>query len=119
MQAKSILPLIDLVFLTLGSILGIMSQMERVTALPVELARVGQGAAVIKTGEFSVITLTKDRLTLDGVPVPSEDLKHRVSGKDVVLRPDKNVPTGRTQQVLADLVRAGARVSLEVSDSKE
>jgi len=119
MHAKSILPLIDLVFLTLGSILGIMSQMERVTALPVELARVGSGAAIVKHGAFSIITLTKNQLTLDGAPLSKEGLKHRVGGKDVVLRPDRSVPTGRTQEVLADLVRAGARVSLEVSDRTE
>ena len=116
MQAKSILPLIDLVFLTLGSLLGIMSHMERVTALPIELAQVGRGAAIVKHGHFSVVTLTEEGVTVDGDPVAPGELGDRVWRKDVVLRPAKTVQTGRTQQVLADLVRAGARVSLEVSE---
>ena len=116
MQAKAIVPLIDLVFLTLGSILGIMSQMERVTALPVDVVRVGQGAAVVKQGRFAVVCVTGDGITLDGKVVTVDDIAGRAGTKEVVLRVEQSIPTGRTQQILAGLFKAGLKVSLEVRD---
>ena len=59
-MAKAILPLIDLVFLTLGSVLAMMTQMERVTAMPVTLAEVGQGSAVVQRGDFDVLTVSAE-----------------------------------------------------------
>lgn len=116
MGLKAILPLIDLVFLTLGAILGVMTQMERVTALPVEVARIGTGAAVVQQGEFSVLNLTTDGLTLDGNVIDRQQLMSDVSNRRLVLRIQKDLPTKRPLSLLADLVRAGADVAIEVKE---
>ena len=116
MGLKAILPLIDLVFLTLGAILGTMTQMERVTALPVEVARVGSGAAVVQQGEFSVLNVTADGLTLDGRPAARHEVLDQVRGRRIVLRIQRDLPTEQPLSLLAELVRAGAEVSLEVHE---
>jgi biopolymer transport protein ExbD len=116
MDARAILPLIDLVFLTLGAILAAMTQMERVTALPVELAEVGPGAAVVRQGEFAVLTLRSDGMSLDGVAVTAETLPALVAGRSVIVRCERTLASERLLQVVADLMRVGADVSLEVEE---
>lgn len=115
MGARSLVPLVDLVFLALGSVLAAMTQMERVEAIPVAVARVGSGAAHVRRGEFDVVSLTPDGLSLNGQPVDQAHLPARVAARDVVLRADQSLPTQRTLSVLAALVRAGADVSLQVA----
>ena len=113
---QTILPLVDLVFLALGGILGAMTQMERVTAIPVDVAHVGQGVAIVKHDNFSVVTLTSDELTFDGVAMNKGEIASKSTGKTIILRADKNLPTEKMMTVLADLVRVGANVSLEIKE---
>lgn len=118
MTGKAILPLIDLVFLTLGSILGVMTEMERVETLPVDITRVGQGASVVKHGRFEIVALTKEGLSLNGEVIALNELVTRVAGTDVVLRADRSLPAGRMVEVIAQLVLAGANVSVEVKETE-
>ena len=119
MDARSILPLIDLVFLTLGAILAAMTQMERVTALPVELAEVGPGAAIVRQGEFMVLTVRAESLALDGVALTAQELPALVAGGQVVVRCAGELPSQRLLEVVAEVLGAGADVSLEVEERSE
>ena len=116
-MTRAILPLIDIVFLTLGSVLACMTQMERVTALPVSVAKVGSGAASVQEGEFEVLTLTTEGMILNGQPTSEEQLSEELGNRRVILRAEQSLPTERTLTVLAALVRAGADVSVEVKES--
>ncbi len=119
MGARSMLPLIDLVFLTLGAILAAMTQMERVTALPLDVARVGSGAAVVRQGRFSVLSVYNGGMTLDGELISRSQLHVAVAGRQIVLRAERALPTQVLLSVLAEMVRAGADVSLEVEETDE
>jgi biopolymer transport protein ExbD len=111
---KMFVPLVDLVFLTLGSVLGAMTQMQRVEAIDVEVARVGAGSTVVRRGDLRVVTLAADGLTLDGERVEAEDFPRLLSGRSVLLRADRTLPNQRTFELLAELTRAGASVSVEL-----
>lgn len=116
MESRTMLPLIDKVFLSLGALLAIMAQMELIKSIPVEIAEVGTGAAVIQQGELSILSLTSEGMTLDGVPVSRSELVQDIAGRRLVLRADKDMPTQETFELLAELVRAGADVSVEVRE---
>ncbi len=64
MNGKTMVPLIDLVFLTLGSILAAMTQMERVEAIPVAVAQVAGSGQAVQRGEFDVVTVTARGVTV-------------------------------------------------------
>jgi len=115
-KTAALLPLLDVLFLALGAILAQMTEMERVTVLPVELEdRVGH-AAVLRTGDFVVVSLSEEGLAVDGETLSIDDprLAVRVRDRDVVARVDRRLPTGSTVQLLAVLRDAGAHVELEV-----
>jgi biopolymer transport protein ExbD len=114
MRAKELIPLLDVLFLALGAILAQMTEMERVTVLPVELEdRVGT-APVLRTGEFAVLTLDTEGLALDGERLEESAAMARLRGRDVVARVDRRLPTGDALRLLAMLREAGAHVELEV-----
>ncbi len=115
MRTQAMMPLIDLVFLTLGSVLAAMTQMERVTALPVELARVGQGAVVVQQGEFDVLVMKGTGIFLNDEPVDPNALRARLTGRRVVLRVERDLTAGRMMETLAMLHEVATEVSLEVS----
>ena len=116
MGMKAILPLVDMVFLGLGALLGVMTQMERVESIPVQIAQVGHDAAIVQQGDFRLLTLTSKGLTLDSRPITRTTLLSQSAGEDFVLRIQKDVPTEQTLKLLADLVGAGCDVSLEVDE---
>ena len=115
MSSHSVVPLIDLVFLTLGSVLAAMTQMERVQTIPVEIAEVGEGSVAIRRGRFDVVSLTRDGMTFNGRPVSAGELAAKAAGREIVLRADRALPTQRTLAVLAQLAKAGADVSVQVT----
>ena len=119
MSGKTVIPLIDLVFLTLGSVLAAMTQMERIEAIPVAVARVGAGGASIRRGPLDVVTVTGDGLTCNGQPVTEEQLGSRLGGRPVVLRAHRALATERTLAVLDRIARTAADVSLEVRRDAE
>ena len=114
MNTRMMVPLIDLVFLTLGSVLAAMTTMERVEAIPVQVATVGQGASVSRPDEPLILAVTAEGLTLGRQPLAASDLPAAVAGKRVVLRAEKSLATQKTLAVLADIIDAGADASLEV-----
>ena len=114
MGARTMIPLIDLVFLTLGSVLGAMTQMERIEAIPVEVSQIQRGSGSVQRGDFEMLTVTRDGMTLNGKPITNSELPSMLAGKDVVLRAERSLPTEQTLLVLGLSVNAGANVSLEV-----
>ena len=114
MTGKTMVPLIDLVFLTLGSVLAAMTQMERVEAIPVAVARVVGGSGKIQRGEFDVVTVTAEGVRLGDRAVGEERLADEVAGRRVVLRAARDLPTERTLAVLARIAEAASEVSIEV-----
>lgn len=118
MKSKiAILPFVDLVFLALGGVLACMSQMEIVNALPIEVAHVGKGAAVVQNDKFTVLTLTADGMRFDGEPITVDELSARAANKNIVLRADREIPTQNTMYVIALLAKSGAQVSVEVKET--
>jgi len=113
---SSLLPLVDLVFLALGGILACMTQMEVVQALPVEVAQIGTGAAIVRQSRFSILALSTQGMTLDGEDIDPNEIPSKVTSKRIILRADKELPTQQMVEVLAMLVHAGADVSIEVKE---
>ena len=119
MTGRTMVPLIDLVFLTLGSILAAMTQMERVEAIPVAVAEVSGAAARLQRGQFDVVTVTADGVTVGGRAVAQEDLAGEVADRRVVLRAARDLPTERTLGVLAIIAEVASEVSVEVRGARE
>lgn len=118
MNAKTAIPLIDLILLTLGSVLAAMTQMQRIEAIDVDVARVGPGPVAVRRGEIRIVTVSDDGLTLDGQAVRREQLADALAGSEVVLRAERSLPTQRTLALLAELTRAAGSVSVEVEPDK-
>ncbi len=117
MNARMMVPLIDLVFLTLGSVLVAMTQMERVESIAVDVARVGRGAAIVQRGELEVLSVTPEGLRLGERSIAPAELADAVAGKRVVIRAERTMPTQRTLAVLAEVLDAGAEASIEVNQA--
>jgi biopolymer transport protein ExbD len=112
-------PLIDLVFLTLGSVLAAMTQMEHVEALAVDVARVGTGQAITQQGELRIVTLTDQGLELEGEKLTAGQIADRVGSEKTILRAQKSLPTEQTLQALADLAELRLNVILEVTTQRQ
>lgn len=118
MTGKTMVPLIDLVFLTLGSILAAMTQMERVEALPVAVAEVSGSAARLQRGTFDVVTVTAHGVRVGDRVVAEEDLAGEIANRRVVLRAAGGLPTERTLAVLARIADVASEVSIEVRPAR-
>ncbi len=118
-MTKSMVPLIDLVFLTLGSVLAAMTQMEQVEALAVDVSRVGTGQAITQQGELRIVTLTEQGLELEGEKLTAQQIAQRVGTEKIVLRARKSLPTEQTLQALADLAEVRLNVILEVTTQRQ
>ena len=117
MSPRSMLPLVDLVFLTLGVIVATMTQMQHVTTLSVELAEVGPDAAEVRTDPIDVIALAHDgTMSIDGSVIDDDQLCDRINDASVVLRADRRLHVERLFEVLAELRRCGIDVSVEVDE---
>jgi len=118
MTGKTMVPLIDLVFLTLGSILAAMTQMERVEAIPVAVAQVAGSGQAVQRGEFDIVTVTADGVTVGKRVVDEDRLADVIAGRRVVLRAERTLPTQRTLAVLARITETASEVTIEVQRDK-
>ena len=119
MGDRTIVPLIDLVFLTLGSVLAAMTQMERVESIPVAVARTTAGCASVRRGEFDVVAITLEDVRWNGELITYDEIPDRAPGRQVVLRAERSLPTQQTLELLGELIKAGADVSIEVKQSSQ
>ena len=118
MNGKTMVPLIDLVFLTLGSILAAMTQMERVEAIPVAVAQVAGSGQAVQRGEFDVVTVTARGVTVGKRVVDEARLAEEIAGRRVVLRIERTLPTQRALAVLARITDVASEVTIEVRRDK-
>jgi biopolymer transport protein ExbD len=116
MNAKAMIPLIDIVFLSLGSLLGVMSQMELIEGIDVEISEVGPGGAAAQTGEFQVVSIGTAGLLLDDQLVTRDQLAAQLTGGRVILRAERGLPTQQTLELLAELSRLCDEVAIEVEE---
>jgi biopolymer transport protein ExbD len=111
------LPLVDLVFLTLGVIVAALTQMQHVTTLAVELAEVGPDAAEIRTDAIEVLALARDgTMSVGETVIDDSQLCEFVESASVVVRADRRLDVERLFEVLAELRRCGIGVSVEVDE---
>jgi biopolymer transport protein ExbD len=115
-NAAAHLPFMDVVFLTLLSLLALMirANFEGAQALPVNLARAGGGAAV-KTGKLVRLCVTEEgRLFLEKQEVEEEQLSSIPGGSRVLVSADRAAPCEVLLRVLGCLREAHHDVLLEV-----
>ncbi len=114
MQARVFIPLIDLAFLSLAAIIGILSQTQLIRSFAVEITEVGQGISAITREEVTVFTLTVDGLFVDGRPVEVKEVADTVNGRLALLRVDRNVATSVLVKVMGHLAANGTELRIEV-----
>jgi biopolymer transport protein ExbD len=116
MNMRILFPMVDLMTILLFAYLPLAN--PQVRAIPVNVARVGGGASVVQRGDFCIMTLSEDGLTLDGEQVDPDHLAGQVVGRRVILRVDQSIPTGETTRWLGVLSQSGTQVSIEVQESQ-
>ena len=114
MQARVFIPLIDLAFLSLAAIIGILSQTQLIRSFAVQITEVGQGIAAITREDVTVITLTMDGLFVNRRPVSIDEVAATVNGRLALLRVDRNVPTSTLVKVMGRLAASGTELRIEV-----
>lgn len=115
MTLRSMLPLIDLGFLTLGAVVAILSQTTRIDAMPVDLAEVGPGVTSAVSDNPPVVTVRADGVFLGDRPIGPGELATLLDPSETVLvRADREAASGRLLSVLAEITAAGVDARLEV-----
>ncbi|MCC5785246.1 MAG: hypothetical protein JJU33_00940 [Phycisphaerales bacterium] len=119
MTLRSMLPLIDLGFLTLGAVVAILSQTTRIDAMPVDLAEVGPGVTSAVSDNPPVVTVRADGVFLGDRPIGRGELALLLDPSETVLvRADREAASGRLLGVLAEITAAGVDARLEVETSE-
>ncbi len=119
MTLRSMLPLIDLGFLTLGAVVAILSQTTRIDAMPVDLAEVGPGVTAAVSDNPPVVTVRADGVFLGDRPIARGELAKLLDPSETVLvRADREAASGRLLSVLAEITAAGVDARLEVDASE-
>ncbi|TVS01214.1 MAG: hypothetical protein EA423_10250 [Phycisphaerales bacterium] len=119
MTLRSMLPLIDLGFLTLGAVVAILSQTTRIDAMPVDLAEVGPGVTSAVSDNPPVVTVRADGVFLGDRPIGRGELALLLDPSETVLvRADREATSGRLLGVLAEITAAGVDARLEVQQEE-
>lgn len=121
-QMESFIPFLDLIFLTLLSMLAIFSEtsMDRMEAVNVELVTVGQGAEPRDTRPPTILTLTRDgALFLGRERIEAGVLKTLPANRPLVLRADAGVSYERVLRTLDEIKKTHREVLLEVRRAGE
>ncbi|MCD5401823.1 biopolymer transporter ExbD [candidate division NPL-UPA2 bacterium] len=112
---KGLLPFIDLIFLSMGTLLLLMTDMEVVESIPIDLVRVGRAqVSSRKIEEPLFVAINKEGIFVGKEKVSAEELISRTKGEEVILRADKDLPFGKVIQLVASLRQKAVNVSLEV-----
>ncbi len=115
MNARSLIPLIDLGFLTLGAVVALLAQSEFVERLPIRLAEGPPVERADVAPEHLVIDLTRDGLFIDGEAASLDAAVALVSDHRmaVIVRPERDLPADRLIDTLAAIAPHAAAVHLE------
>lgn len=116
MNARHFIPLIDFGFLSLGAVMAIMSQLQSIETLPVDIARVGLGASDTLREDVVIVTITDNQLLVDDEAVGLPDLAGRIGDRLAVLRTHRRVATERLVMVMSELASADIEQRIEVEE---
>lgn len=114
MKTQAILPLVDLGFLSLGAIVAVLTQTQLIDALPLELARDGEGIAPRVSESLPIVRIDETGVELDSEPIALGQLADVVKGDRVIVRTAGESTTQQLVDVLGALASAGIAAELEV-----
>jgi len=104
------IPMIDFVFLSLGGVLVMLTQMEVVSAVPLDLAG-GEAEASMEVEESArdVVSITGAGLTLNDAPIALDRLGSAITKPVVLVRADREARVDRLTAVLTAVHGSGQR----------
>ena len=110
MSKRWMIPMIDFVFLSVGGLLAMLTQMEVVSAVPLDLAA-GEAEASMEVDEASrdVVAITDGALTLNDAPITIEELRGAITRRVVLVRADREARVDRLTAVLTAVHGSGDR----------
>ena len=110
MSKRWMIPMIDFVFLSVGGLLAMLTQMEVVSAVPLDLAS-GEAEASMEVDEASrdVVAITDGALTLNDDPITIEELRGAITRRVVLVRADREARVDRLTAVLTAVHGSGDR----------
>ena len=119
MNLSSLLALLDIFGLSVGALLGLLTQMNYVTTIPVHLAEVGEGFVVVTQGDTVTLSMTTVALAFEGGAIKFDDLADAVHGKDVIFDIGKTVTSEDFMPVLSEISTSAQSVALGVKESTD
>lgn len=110
MSKRWMIPMIDFVFLSLGGLLAMLTQMEVVSAVPLDLAS-GRAEASMQVEDVQrdVVAILEDGLTLNDRPIGLDGLGSAISRPVVLVRADREARVERLTAVLTAVHGSGDR----------
>jgi hypothetical protein len=117
MNTRSIIPLIDLGFLTLGAVVALLAQSEFIERLPLNLAQADGAERTPLLADHASIAISQDELFIDGVAVTLDELPNELNGRTPVVRPEADIDAERLIRLLAVLADFNPTVQLEYDAS--
>jgi len=120
LNARSMLPLIDLGFLTLGAVVALLAESSprKIEMIPVDLASASAGSSqLLDVREPVVVTVTPGAILVGDQPSSLDSLVASINGRDVILQPDRGSDAQDLIVVMSTLTAAGIDVRLAVKPS--
>lgn len=112
---KNLLPFIDMIFLSMGTLLLLMTDMEVVESIPVDLVRVGRAQVLSRKMDKPLfVAINKEGVFVRKEKINMSELIAKAKGEEVILRADRSLPVGEVIQLVASLRKKAESVSLEI-----
>ncbi|MEM0983712.1 MAG: hypothetical protein AAGI17_07175 [Planctomycetota bacterium] len=110
MSKRWMIPMIDFVFLSLGGLLALLTQMEVIESVPLDLAS-GDAAAAMESIESQkdTVTITTTGIALNGGTITRDALATAITQEVVLVRIDSGVAAGEFLPVLTAVHASGER----------
>ena len=119
MNLSSLLALLDIFGLSVGALLGLLTQMNYVTTIPIDLAEAGEGSVVVTQSDSLTLSMTADTLAFEGEAIKFSDLAVTVHSKDVIFDVSKTVTYEDFIAVLSAISPSAQSVALGVKESTD
>jgi len=115
MRMEAMIPLLDMTCLTVGVLLVAMTEMQRVTTVPVDFVKVARDASVVKRVDSPLfVAMSGDGVFVEKRRVRPEELRGLVAGRAIVLRVDSRIPYGEAMRLVGDMREVTKSIFLEV-----
>ncbi|MEL6330103.1 MAG: hypothetical protein AAFR38_10605 [Planctomycetota bacterium] len=110
MSGRWMIPMLDFVFLSLGGLLALITQMDQVSSLPLELSGGDAEASEARAeNTLDVVSVTADAIAVNGTPSELDRLVGMLRRDVVLVRCDRRATVERLTPVLAALHADGSR----------